>query len=298
MLERCVRSLLAHAADCDIIVVDNNSTDASLDGVEVFKPALRIVKNDRNVGFAAANNVGWRVSTSGDVLFLNPDTECLEGSIQSLEATMDSNPTAMAVGGALVSLDGIVQKGFNVRGFPSLGSVAADMFLLDEAWPKNPWTSRYRLSNFDHLSLCQVDQPAAACLMVRRETLRQTAGFDDRFFPAWFEDVDLCRRIRNMGGTILYQPAAKFLHHGGSSLERLPREAFLEYYCTNLLRYFKKHHGLREAQKVRTLVVAGMRLRAALALLRPPAWAVTRMQAARSYWTVSRRLAAEREGRS
>jgi GT2 family glycosyltransferase len=297
MLGRCVRSLLAYAADSEIIIVDNNSADGSLDAVVAVKQALRIVINSVNAGFAAANNTGWRMSISGNVLFLNPDTECMEGSIRILDHTLNSTPGALAVGGALVSPSGMVQRGFNVRSFPSLGSVAADMFLLDEAWPKNPWTRRYRMSNFDHLSLREVDQPAAACLMVRRETLQRTGGFDESFFPAWFEDVDLCRRIRNAGGTILFQPAAKFVHHGGSSLERLPREKFLECYCTNLVRYFEKHHGSGEAGRVRTLVLVGMRLRAMLSLIRPPARAGSRAEAARAYWMVARRLAA-RQGAS
>ncbi len=295
MLKRCVHSLFEHAADCEIVVVDNASEDESLGPVEGSGPQIRVIRNSANKGFAAANNTGWRACRSEKVLFLNPDTECGKGAVEALERTLDGAAEVAAVGGALVDQHGEIQKGFTVRAFPSVGSVAADMLLLDELLPGNRWTRRYRMVDFDHLSAREVDQPAGACLMVRRETLEETGGFDEVFFPAWFEDVDLCRRIRDNGGVILFQPAARFVHHGGSSLKKLPREEFLRFYCCNMVRYFAKHHGRNTAEKVRKLALAGMRLRAALALVRPPSSGRTRSDNARLYWTVARQIAAAHE---
>jgi N-acetylglucosaminyl-diphospho-decaprenol L-rhamnosyltransferase len=290
MLERCVRSLEAHAPECETIVVDNHSSDKSLEFAPGLEGRIRIVVNQENTGFAAANNTGWRLSSGRHVLFLNPDTECRAGSIQWLETTMESNPKAWAVGGALTDPVDKIQSGFNVRRFPTIGSVAADVLFLDEVWPKNPWTRNYRMSDWGHDSVREVDQPAAACLMLRREALVETGGFDERFFPAWFEDVDLCRRIRNAGGIILYQPAARFLHHGGSSLAGRPRQEFLEFFHTNMLRYFSKHYGPEKERQVRYLLVTGMRLRAVLSLGLPHTGERRKVETARMYWETARRL--------
>jgi len=96
--------------------------------------------------------------------------------------------------------------------------------------------------------------------MVARTALDAIGGFDEIFSPAWFEDVDLCRRIRNQGGRIQYQPGARFIHHGGYSLRRMRRQDFLVLFHTNQIRYFNKHHGPRTASRVKRWVILGLLL--------------------------------------
>ncbi len=289
-LNRCLLSLRSYAAGCEITVVDNASEDDSLrlDFPEGQGP--KILRNDRNMGFAAACNQGWRQSRSDRVLFLNPDTEATAGSVDALADSLESEPLLWAVGGCLVSPEGSVQIGFNVRAFPSLRSVASEMLLLDSLWPSNPWGRQYRLSDWDHASPRQVDQPAGACLMIRRAALQRLDGFDESFYPAWFEDVDLCRRVYRAGGRIGFQPEARFLHHGGTSLNSLSRSDFLDCFHTNQLRYFRKHEGEATMRRIRRLVVAGMVLRAAVSLLHPPN-PLARGEAFRTYWKMARRIA-------
>lgn len=286
LLERCVRSLFENAPETTVVIVDNASTDSSLHFAREL-PAARvsILRNSRNLGFAAASNLGWRSSSGARVLFLNPDAEACPGSVQRLDETFD-DPGIWAVGGRLVSPSGEAQPGFNVRAFPTVGRVAAEMLLLDELWPRHPW-SQPRLEN-GAAGPMDVDQPAAACLMVSREALEALGGFDENFHPAWFEDVDLCRRIHDRGARILFQPAARFLHHGGYSLGRLSRREFLEFYHSNQIRYFRKHHGPRSAARVRLLVAAGLLIRGALSLVPRPA-------AARDFWQASRTVLRMRE---
>ncbi len=291
-LERCVQSLERHAGDCETIVVDNGSEDGSLDFFSRSQLPVRLQRNETNLGYAAANNAGWKMSGGDAVLFLNPDTECTEGSVHTLLETMSAGRSVWAVGGALASPSGERQTGFNVRAFPTVGAVAAEMLLMDEIWPGNPWTSRYRMSHWNLHSVCEVDQPAAACLLVRRSALEYLDGFDESFYPAWFEDVDLCKRIRKGGGLILFQPAAHFVHHGASSLGRLAPDKFLQHYHTNQFRYFSKHHGRRSAAHVRRLVVLGMHLRALITCIRPIIPGMTRAQSALTYRRVARLLSA------
>ena len=94
-----------------------------------------------------------------------------------------------------------------------------------------------------------MEQPAAACLMVRRRTFDQVGGMDERFFPAWFEDVDLCRRILEAGWTIFFVPRANFRHQGGSSVATLGVARMKRLYYRNLERYMAKHHGLARPRR-------------------------------------------------
>ncbi len=283
LLEKCVASLLGCAPGCEIVVADNASEDHSPDFLASVRPAPVVIRNASNLGFAAANNAGWKRSSGDPVLFLNPDVECTKGAVDELEKALAGNSTIWACAGRLISasIPGRIEQ--SVRRLPNLASVAVEMLLLDEVWPGNPWTTHYRMQGEDLGSDREVDQPAAACLMFRRSALETTGGFDERFRPAWFEDVDLCKRISDAGGRILFRPSAQFRHQGGYSLDKVPYAKFLEYYHSNLIRYFAKHYGPNSARHVQRLVVAGMRLRAALSIFRPVARRSTRAQSFRVF---------------
>jgi hypothetical protein len=126
--------------------------------------------------------------------------------------------------------------------------------------------------------------------MVARTALEAIDGFDEDFGPAWFEDVDLCRRIRDRGGRIQYQPGARFLHHGGYSLQHLSRQDFLEIFHTNQIRYFRKHFGPKTAGRVRRWILLGLFLRSALSLAVSPSPGVPRAAAARMFWNAARHI--------
>ena len=294
-LSKCLASLREHAPGCEIVIVDNASQDESLEGIPDQQPLLHVLRNAENAGFAAACNQGWLAGEGQRLLFLNPDTECLPGSVETLTRRLEGDSSIWALGGHLIDPSGSSQTGFNIRGFPSVGAAAAELLLLDRIWPRNPWTRRYRVAGRDPDSGGDVDQPAAACLMVRRAVLSAMGGFDERFRPAWFEDVDLCRRIRDAGGRIVYEPDARFRHAGAVSLGRLSREEFLRHYHDNQIRYFAKHHGPEAAGRVRRLIITGLRLRAALAALGAGRGRGGATASAGVYWKLANRLAANPE---
>jgi N-acetylglucosaminyl-diphospho-decaprenol L-rhamnosyltransferase len=288
LLGNCIRSLLQNARGCQIVIVDNASTDSSLDFAADIRLDATIIRNSENMGFAAACNRGWQASAGRFVLFLNPDTECCPDSISYLEQTLTADKTVCAVGGRLIGESGRLQVGFNVRPFPSIWRVAAETFFIDEVLPVR---SRYGSAAGGPSPVAfDVDQPAAACLMVPKTVLETLGGFDEAFYPAWFEDVDLCRRIHHRGGRIQYQPAARFLHHGGYSLSKLSRQSFLEYFHTNQIRYFRKHLGWHAAQRVRRLAILGLRLRSALSIFYPLAPNASRMSSVKIFWNAARRI--------
>ncbi len=290
-LQSCIQSLNRHASGVQIVVVDNASKDSSLNLASGIGASVTIIRNDSNVGFAAGNNQGWRTSIGSHILFLNPDTECFPDSVGCLERTISANKDVWAVGGQLVSPSGQPQVQFGPRIFPTVASVAAEMLLLDEIWPNHPWTRHLHIPASDKMHAVDVDQPAAACLMVSRMALESVGGFDEDFRPAWFEDVDLCRRIRNHGGRIHYQPKARFLHHGGSSLRILTREKFLECFHRNQVRYFLKHHGSKTASRVRNLILLGLYVRTAVSLAYPLVRNTSRTTSARIFRNAARRIA-------
>ncbi len=125
-----------------------------------------------------------------------------------------------------------------------------------------------------------VEQPAAACLMVRASLFDALGGLDERFSPAWFEDVDFCRRIHAAGFRIRYEPRATFVHHGGVAMRALGLGPFSRIWYGNLARYVRKQQGTLAWLLVRALIAVGMLLRVTIALVRGD------REAARAYWSV------------
>ena len=257
-LDRCLESL---PKDSEIIVVDNASTDGSADFVAETFPQVRLIRLDRNIGFGAAVNRAAAEATGTYLLLLNPDAEATPKALERLMEFLDEHITCGAAAGRLLSMTEDWQKGFNVRRLPTYGTVTADLLLFKYVWPNNPLTLRADASDITDETSQAVEQPAAACLMVRRRAFDQIGGMDERFFPAWFEDVDLCRRILEAGWTIFFVPKANFRHVGGSSVGTLGVARVKRLYYQNLERYMAKHHGLVGRALTRTLIVAGMGLR-------------------------------------
>jgi GT2 family glycosyltransferase len=288
LLENCVRSVLANAPGCEVIVVDNASSDSSLAFIDRIRPEIKLIRNERNLGFSAANNRGWKTGKGAEILFLNPDTECLPGSVQRLELTIHEGCQVWAVGGRLISPSGEMQHGFNVRSFPTPAGVVRQMFFLDRILPIDRGVPAGSAEK--SMLPIDVDQPAAACLMVTRMAMERIGGFDEEFQPAWFEDVDLCRRIRGCGGRIQFQPSAIFLHQGGYSLRHVSRDSFLETFHTNQIRYFRKHHGRQSAARVRAVIICGLLLRSILSFVYPLAPGASHADSARIFWNAALKI--------
>ncbi|HYR42671.1 MAG TPA: glycosyltransferase family 2 protein [Terriglobia bacterium] len=239
LLRTCIESLLATTTDVEILVIDNASRDCSLDFLTDFYDRVRLIGNSRNRGFAGAVNQAFEWTSTPYVLLLNPDVQVLPGAVQLLEEFMDSHPWAGAAGG-------YVGDKYLPRAFPTVGALVREN--LGRGFVAGP------LPSADSI---QVDQPAAAALMIRRDAYEGTR-FDERFFPAWYEDVDFCLRMKRRGWKIFFVPAAEFIHSGGYSAEALGSEKFLQAYYRNQVRYAEKHFGSLATIAVRASIAAGM----------------------------------------
>lgn len=268
LLLRCVAA--ASEAAGEVVVVDNASTDGSADAIAAQFPSVVLVRLPENRGFASGANAGLRHARTDLVLLLNPDCLATSGAVERLARVLAAAPDCAAVGGRLVDESGRPQDGFNVRRFPTLATWAADLLLVDKLWPGNPVTRRYeaRDLDLDGPQPVDVDQPAAACLLLRRDVVVGLGGFDEGFAPAWFDDVDLCRRLKAAGWRILLAPDARFVHRGGEAMRALGLARFSEIWYRNLRRYARKHHGRAAALAVAGLVVLGMLLRVAASAVR------------------------------
>lgn len=265
-LERCLESL--RPFHHEIIVVDNDSRDGSADLVAGAYPEVMLLRQPANIGFGAAVNLASYRARAPYLLLLNSDARPAGGAVDRLADFLDAHADCGAVGGLLVGSDSVPQYGFTVRRFPSLASIAADLLLLDHVWPANPVSRRYQARDLDLSRPIEVDQPAAAALMVRLDAFRRVGRMDERFYPAWFDDVDLCRRLKRAGWRIFLEPAARFEHRGGVAMRTMGLRAFTDAWYRNLLLYVRKHHGRAPAFVVRILLAAGMVERASAACMR------------------------------
>lgn len=280
-IERCLQAL-APAENWRIVVVDNASADATLAKAQQAAPNICVVRNGENRGFAGAVNQGIKIAEGDTIVILNADAIPVGDALDQLRRRLADDGVG-AAGGSLHSSDGNVEKGFTVRRFPTLGSALSEVLLLNRVWPNNPWNRRYLCLDLDYSRLQHVEQPAGACLAIRRQAWEDVGGFDQGFYPVWFEDVDFCRRLRKAGWRIVYCPDAMFEHAGGHSVSQLSFADRQSFWYRNLLHYFAKHHSRFELQILRWSIVAGLVIRGALAAVGLRAPGVSLREAAAAY---------------
>lgn len=284
-IARCLQALVPFT-EWKVVVVDNDSKDDSVGVARTLALTVHLLINSRNVGFAAAVNQALKAAEGPTLLILNPDTVASAGSLDTLAKALRTDGVG-AAGGLLVDEAGKPQKGFTVRRFPTLGNMIAEVLLLNRLWPRNPWNVRYRCLDLDYRTSQEVDQPAGACLAVKRQAWEATNGLDESFFPVWFEDVDFCRRLRDGGWKVVYCPDAIFVHAGAHSVSKLSFRDRQSYWYRNLLRYFAKHHSPLEVAVLRLGITVGLLLRAMLSLVGFRPAGASLGHSLRGYWHVA-----------
>jgi GT2 family glycosyltransferase len=251
-IEQCLESVRG----VETIVVDNGSTDGTVDIVRELFPEVRILERE-NRGLAAGWNAGLEVTSSRFVLIMNADAWLSEGSLDRLVAFADEHPEAAIVGPRLSNPDGTLQR--SVRGFPSLWRVATEYFFLRRLAPGTQLLNAFYAGGFAHDHVYEAEVVMGACMLARREAIDAVGPLDEDFF-LFCEETDWCYRFARAGWKVLFFPGAECFHVGGASHGgRLYRENVRGH-----LRFFMKHRGRRSAERLRRLLQVALLLRGVL----------------------------------
>jgi N-acetylglucosaminyl-diphospho-decaprenol L-rhamnosyltransferase len=235
-LEPCLRTVFEHAGDAtlDVVVVDNSSTDGTRELVETRFPAARVVDSE-NHGFAHANNRGAMTSNARYVLFLNPDTEIVEGTFGELVAALDARPDVGLAGVRQLTGDGTLWP--TIRYFPSVARALGEA-LMSERWPIRPtWAGERELDLTRYEREIECDWTSGSFMFARREALLSAGLLDERFF-IYSEEPDLCLRLLRAGWRTVHLPGMTIVHHAGKAGLR-PRMVAQDAYTRK--QYAEKH---------------------------------------------------------
>lgn len=238
LLRACLNSILRGCGDgfdFEILAVDNASSDGSAEMIRRDFPEVRLFQLPENIGFARANNHAVREARGQYVLLLNPDTKVGTGAIRRLVDFMEQRPKAGAVGPRVLNPDGSLQT--SCYPSPTLFREFWRLFHLDRIKP----LALYEMEEWDCDLSRQVEVLQGACLLVRGAAFRESGLLDEDYF-IYSEDVDLCRRLREAGWTLHWEPGATVLHYGAQSTTQVEDPMFLRLY-EGKVAYFRKHHG-------------------------------------------------------
>jgi GT2 family glycosyltransferase len=249
-LERCLESVRGH----ETIVVDNASTDGTVAFVRERFPDVRVIEQ-ANLGMGAGNNAGMRAAGGRYWLLLNSDAWVVGDAVDRLATFADAHPEAAVVGPRLLNVDGTLQR--SVRADPTLWRLATEYLFIRKLAPRSSRLNPLYVGGFDHATTREADWLSGAALLVRREAADAVGLFDEDFFM-FSEEADWLYRFRRAGWKVFFYPEAEVVHVGGATHGgRL--------YVENLrshVRFAAKHRGLREAERVRRLLLVSLRLRA------------------------------------
>jgi N-acetylglucosaminyl-diphospho-decaprenol L-rhamnosyltransferase len=251
-IERCLSSL----GDAPTVVVDDGSTDGTVQLVRERFPDVRVVEAE-NRGLAAGWNTGIRETEGRYVLLMNADAWLVGDALSRLVTFADRRPQAAIVAPRLLNLDGSLQR--SVRGFPTLWRLATEYFFLRKLAPRSEALNGFYAAGFDHDEVREAEFVMGACMLVRRSAIEQVGLLDEDYF-LFSEETDWCYRVHRVGWQVVFFPGAECMHVGGGSHGG-------RFYQENLrghLLFFWKHRGPRKAERARRLLLAALKLRAKL----------------------------------
>lgn len=240
-LVQCLDSLYENPPACsfEVIVVDNASSDGTVEAIKRDFPKAIVIANDENRGFAAANNQGIKKSRGEYILLLNPDTIVPPNSLDVLVNFMDENSNVGGCGPQLLNKDGTIQP--SARRFPTFRGALYrhTVFRFLRIFRKE--YKRWLMKDFDYDAQKEVDQLMGSALLIRKVVIDSIGLMDENFFM-YYEEVDICYRIKQVGRRIVFVPKAVITHSGGRSSGQIPvRKRIMM--LTSLLKFFRKHRG-------------------------------------------------------
>lgn len=273
LLADCINSIEKNLYNFsyEIVVVDNNSADGSIDMLKAEYSHVKLIANNYNAGFAKANNQGLELCSGEYILLLNCDTIVLKNAICTLVDFMDNYNDTAICGPKLLNSDMTLQLPCR-RGFPRLISSVSYFSGISRIFPKSRIFGSYLMTYMDSGINHEVDAVSGACLLIRRKVLSQIGGLLDEAFFMHFEDIDLCYRAKKSGYKVYYIHNSEVIHLKGQS-SKLRSSGVTRNFFDSALLYFKKNYrkenlaayllmaGLIRIMKIISLIAGSIKLR-------------------------------------
>lgn len=254
LLRVCLQSIYANAdgLDLQVIVVDSASSDETVGMVSAEFPQTLLLPQTENVGFPRGNNIGLAHATGDYILFLNPDTEIIGEALQTMVAYMQVHSAVGMLGPELLNSDSSHQS--SRRRFPTLTTAIFESTWLQPYAPRT-MLHHYYVEDVRDDEIAPVDWVSGAAMMTRRAVIEQIGGMDVGYFM-YSEELDYCRRIKDVGWEIIYLPTAKIIHHHGKSSEQAMTHRHINFNRAKL-RYIRKFEGRGAYYVVRVVLLSG-----------------------------------------
>lgn len=242
ILKECLTSVYqqSNLLDIEVIVIDNASTDGSVKMIKREFPKVKLICNNRNRGFAAANNQGMEIAQGKYILLLNSDTIILKNAIDRVVTFAEEHHDAAVIGCRVLNPDRTLQNTCFM--FPSILNLFLAATYLYKVFPKSKFFGRERMTWWNRDTVRKVDVVTGCFMLVRREAIENTGQMDERFFM-YGEETDWCYRFKNANWRILFTPDAKIIHYGGKSSEQISDKMLIQL-RKSILTFIKKHHSL------------------------------------------------------
>ncbi|WP_141336617.1 glycosyltransferase family 2 protein [Paenibacillus sp. tmac-D7] len=262
----CLQSVFSSITDYEyeVILVDNDSSDLSVQSIRQQFSRVHLIANTANVGFSKANNQGIYIANGRYVLLLNSDTVVQPDTLDIMIRFMDEHPRVGTSGCKVVLPNGELDKACK-RGFPTPSASFYYAFGISKLFPNVPRFNQYQLSYLDPDKDYPVDCLVGAFMMVRRETIDQVGMLDEDFFM-YGEDIDWCYRIKEAGWGIHYYPYTQITHYKGASSRRKPFKIIYEFHRAMYL-FHKKHYEKKYSFIVNAMVYTGIAMKLAISIL-------------------------------
>ncbi len=233
-------SLALAGLKAEVLVVDNNSQDGTVDMIQSEFPEVKLIVNRDNLGFAKANNQGIKEASGDFILLLNPDMRVFPETIKAMLAWARLHPQAVVSGCRLETETGALVP--HVRRFPRLTDQLAVILKLPHLFPH--LLDAYLQADFDYQQAAKVDSIRGAFFLINCQVWEKIAGsakplLDERYF-IWFEEVDFCRQVYQYGGEVWYTPAARCIDYVGQSFGQVNLRLKQKYVQESMLKYFQK----------------------------------------------------------
>lgn len=242
LLDKCLASIKTARGNyqLEIFVVDNGSADGTVEMIREKYPEVKLLASQENLGFAKANNLALSQAKGEFVLLLNPDTEITADNLEQSVKFISSHPKCGAMGPKMRYCDGRLQP--SVRRLPTLWPIILMLLKIPKLLPRLKAIEKYLAKDFDYDKAQAVEQIMGAYMFLPQAVISEVGNLDERFF-IWFEEVDYCRRLKDAGYEIWYNPAVAIVHHGGKSFAQQAMIANQRIFFLSAMKYFLKYAG-------------------------------------------------------